>query len=64
LRLVAQSTLLTDLAYHCPPRGVLMPRAVEGIRYLMKGRSTRALYLADDRKHVSCMAVGKGLDGR
>src|SRR5262249_15426925 len=22
------NTLLTDLAYHCPPRGVLMPRAL------------------------------------
>jgi hypothetical protein len=44
------------------------PRAdaacVESIRYPMKGRSTRALYLTDDRKQVSCMAVGKGLDGR
>ena len=30
----------------------------------MEGRSTRALYLTDHRKHVSCMAVGKGLDGR
>jgi hypothetical protein len=35
---------------------------VESIRYLMKGRSARALYLTDDRKHVGCMAVGKGLD--
>ena len=28
----------------------------------MEGRRPRALYLTDDRKHVSCMAIGRGLE--
>ena len=39
------STLLTDLAYHWPPRGVLMPRALVGD--LMERSCASALYLAD-----------------
>ena len=32
---------------------------IEGVRYLVKGRSARALKLADDWQHVSCVAVRK-----
>jgi hypothetical protein len=37
---------------------------VESIRYLMKGCSARALYLTDDRKHISRMTISKSLDRR
>jgi hypothetical protein len=37
------SALLTDLAYHWPPRGVLIPRALRASAILMKGRGACAL---------------------
>jgi hypothetical protein len=55
------STFRTDDACHCPPRGVVMPRAFS-VSDLMQRSRARSPYLMDNRQYIGCVLIRQGRD--